>query len=54
MFAGEDTAGAGKTDENKHKNLESDADGLTLDVVGEDKGNKEEDGGDDHDMAGRE
>ena len=51
MFVGEDTAGASEADKNHHDELEDEAEGFVLDVVGEDEGNEEEDGGDDHDVT---
>ena len=47
-------AGAGERDGDNHEKFEDDAGGLRFDVMRQNDGGHEENGGDDHDVSGRE
>lgn len=51
MLVSKDTTYTGETNENDHKNFESDTDGFTLDVVRKNEGDEKENCSNNHDMT---
>ena len=54
VLASEDTTSTSEADEDYHEDFEGDTDGFALNIMGKNEGDKEEDGGNDHDVTGRE